>query len=248
MPKTYADAVKLGKFEKSVYKFFLSFMVLADRDVTIAIGASEYNFPYRDIKISERFWRADGCYRTGKCCSKVSMDLFMSTDEFLKLQAIYPASLQLWQSLQLRVVSDGKQTMPVVWTSIGGNKCPYLSNDGSTDGWKGMALAGCNIHELNPIHCALPHVYLDIRNARKPVEQQYVNITKRQFGRNWAFGCPVTFVPYNEFARKRDLLLFNRIRDLLLEFTGTCERVDDVIARIEERPLLEIIPLEEVRV
>lgn len=242
MPESYADAVKKGKWEKSVYKFFLSFMVLADHDVKIRIGSSEYDFPKRELRISERFWRADGCYRTGKCCSKVSMDLFLSSEEFSKLQKIYPSGLAPWQSvmMQTRVEGEGFKGFinSTIWTSIGGKDCPYLTSDGSEDGWKGGAIAGCNIHELNPIHCALPHLYFDIRNAKKPFEQQYINITKRQFGRNWAFGCPVTFIPYNEFARRRDLLLLNRCKDLLIEFTGSANRCSDVISRIEERNLL----------
>lgn len=239
MPRSYTEAVKLGKWEKSVYKFFLSFMILADEDISVRIGESVYEFPKRDIKISERFWRADGCYRTGKCCSKVSMDLFLSTDEFSKLQQLYPGHLRPWQSVQLQVHSETKDSSPVIWTSVGGDKCPYLDRDMGPDGWQGSPIAGCTIHELNPIHCALPHLYFDIRNARKPVSQQYVNITKRQFGRNWAFGCPVVFIPYNEHARARDLLLLNRVKDLLMEFTGSAERVGDVIKRVEERDLLE---------
>lgn len=246
MPKSYSEAVRLGKFEKSVYKFFLSFMVLADHDVSIRIGSSVYEFPKRELRISERFWRADGCYRTGKCCSKVSMELFLSSQEMEKLQQLYPTGIQPWQSLQLQTQIDGVDYgTPIVWTSIGGKDCPYLVNDGSTNGWQGGAIAGCAIHELNPIHCALPHLYFDIKNTKKPVDKQYVNITKRQFGRNWAFGCPVEFIAYNEFARKRDLVLLNRCKDLLLEFTGSADRCSDIIARVEERPLLsEIIPLE----
>lgn len=253
MPKSYADAIKQGKFEKSVYKFFLSFMVLADHDVAIRIGDSTYEFPKREIRISERFWRADGCYRTGKCCSKVSMDLFMSSEEFTKLQALYPDSLKPWQSVMMQVQNKGEAPMTVghtIWTSVGGDKCPYLITDtGEERTYKpDIPMAGCGIHELNPIHCALPHLYFDLRNGSKPIDQQYINITKRQFGRNWAFGCPVTFIPYNEFARRRDLLLLNRCRDLLLEFTGSAERVSDIITRIEERPLLTdgIIPVTEV--
>lgn len=244
MPKTYAEAIKQGKFEKSIYKFFLSFMVLSDYDVKMRIGSSEYEFPKRRIRISDRFWRADGCYRTGKCCSKVSMELFLSSEEFAKLVQLYPepGQLQPWQAMQIQLIQKDERferhSAPTVWTSIGGKDCPYLSNDGSTDGWKGGAIAGCNIHELNPIHCALPHLYFDLKNTKKPVEHQYVNITKRQFGRNWAFGCPVTFIQYNEFARKRDLLLLNRVRDLLIEFTGTADRVSDIIKVVEERELL----------
>jgi hypothetical protein len=250
MPNSYAEARKLGKFEKSIYKFFLSFLVLADHDVRITIGSTDYDFPKREIKISGKFWRADGCYRTGKCCSKVSMELFLSTSEFSKLQEIYsaPGQLKPWQSLQVSTFVDGNYlNSPLVWTSPGGMKCPYLTSDGSNDGWQGMALAGCTIHELNPIHCALPHVYFDIKKSRGGKE--YINVTKRQFGRNWAFGCPVIFIQYNEFARRRDLLLLNRVRDLLIEFTGSANRVSDIIRRIEERPLLaenELIPVREV--
>lgn len=246
MPTSYADAVKKGKFEKSVYKFFLSFMVLADQDVSISIGTSNYDFPKRDIRISERFWRSDGCYRTGKCCSKVSMELFISSQELQKLNDIYPTGLQPWQAVQLHTRIAGRvYGAPTIWTSIGGKDCPYLVNCGP-GGYQGMNLAGCSIHELNPIHCALPHVYFDLKNTKKPLDKQFVNVTKRQFGRNWAFGCPVEFISYNEFARKRDLLLFNRCKDLLIEFTGSAERCSDIIQRIEEREFLDIIPIQEV--
>lgn len=246
MPKSYTDAIRQGKIPKSLYKFFLSFAVLADEDVSFRMGSEVYEFPKRDLRISEKFWRADGCYRTGKCCSKVSMELFLSSDEMEKLQKLYPNSLSPWQSVQLQSrVANQDYGAPVVWTSIGGKDCPYLESDGSTNGWEGGAIAGCSIHELNPIHCALPHLYFDIKNTKKPTDKQYVNITKRQFGRNWAFGCPVEFIAYNEFARARDLLLLNRCKDLLLEFTGSADRCSDIIKRVEERPLLnELIPLE----
>lgn len=246
MPKTYSDAIKAGKTEKSIFKFFLSFMVLADQDVSIRMGSSTYDFPKREIRISDKFWRADDCYRTGQCCSKVSMELFLSTNEFSKLQQLYPKGLAPWQSVQLQVNCEGRQTAPIVWTSIGGDKCPYLDRHMGPDGYlnpktgKQWEVSGCTIHELNPVHCALPHLYFDIKNASKPLSQQYVAITKRQFGRNWAFGCPVVFKDrYNEFARRRDLLLLNRVRDLLIEFTGSANRVSDIIKRVEERPLLD---------
>jgi hypothetical protein len=248
MPTSYADAIRQGKQQKSLYKFFLSFMVLADYDVSVRAGSEVYDFPYRKIRISEKFWRADGCFRTGQCCSKVNMDLFLSSEEFSKLQVLYPTGLQPWQAMQLQVKIEGENlkgnVQSTVWTSIGGNKCAYLNRHMGPDGYlnpetgKKWEISGCEIHLLNPIHCALPHLYLDIRNARKAVEEQYVNITKRQFGRNWAFGCPVEFTRYNEFARRRDLELFNRCKDLLIEFTGTAKRVEDIIARIEERDLL----------
>jgi hypothetical protein len=245
VPKSYSDAVKKGKLEKSLYKFFLSFMVMADEDVSIRCGDETYEFPKRRLHIANNFWRADDCYRTGQCCSKVNMDLFLSSKEMEKLPVLYPQKTEPWQGMMLQVKVAEETSSATVWTRVGGNQCAFLDRHMGPEGYlnpktgKQWEVSGCTIHELNPIHCALPHLYFDLRNTKRPIGQQYVNITKRQFGRNWAFGCPVTFRQYNEFARRRDLLLLNRCRDLLVEFTGSASRISDIIERVEQRPLLD---------
>ncbi|KKK89054.1 hypothetical protein LCGC14_2736980, partial [marine sediment metagenome] len=86
---------------------------------------------------------------------------------------------------------------------------------------------GCGIHDINPIHCRMPHMkFKQVRSK--------VYITKEQFGRNWALGCPVEFEAYGLKAYNEDIDRLNRVKGVA-EYFGIETAIDRVIDMVSKR-------------
>jgi len=160
-------------------KSFLEYITrLAKADVTI--NGTLYSARTR-VTISPCFFRDFVCQGCGKCC-RVNTHLFYTLPEML-VNNISPDDLrnQGFVEAPLTIESLAGKHAEVLFVSKWNvqTKCPWQLADNK-----------CMIHDTKPIQCTLTPLHLDY-NKRT----QTVRLTKRLFGRNWRFGCPMIKVP-----------------------------------------------------
>jgi Fe-S-cluster containining protein len=93
--------------------------------------------------------------------------------------------------------------------------CPHLTKQ------------GCGIHDINPIHCRMPLMKF------KQVKDK-VYITKEQFGRNWALGCPVKFGPHDLKAYGEDMNRLCRVKKVV-EYFDIETAISTIIAMVDNK-------------
>lgn len=65
----------------------------------------------------------------------------------------------------------------------------------------------CTIHEKKPLQCIVHPIHVD-----KMKDKLYLH--KRQYKRNWRFGCKMCFNIYTENERQKDIYFFQRLLQL----------------------------------
>lgn len=93
--------------------------------------------------------------------------------------------------------------------------CPHLTED------------GCAIHNINPIHCRLP-----LMKFKQVKSKTY--ITKEEYGRNWQFGCPIKFGPYDQNAFNEDMNRLTRVKKVA-EYFEIPTAIDIIIDMVNRK-------------
>jgi len=179
-----------------------------------------YRVPGR-VSISPTLYtRLDDCHGAGNCC-RVPFDLVYteydrsrivnydakdiaerfgadSAKRFDKNREDLLASLE---ELSVHITVDGfnhkhnilsklyvKQNVDEYELS-GRCSCPYLFIGGDR--------YFCGVHPFKPLHCWYPHMTVRATEPEDQNEMPTVSIGRMQYGRNWAFGCPVVLTQAN---------------------------------------------------
>lgn len=179
-------------------------------------GEERRYLPPSRVEISPSFYRSVTCRMCRRCC--FSFSKFWTLREHSVLVKLYPelASNPRADWGEIEVGINGSKH--VFWKlpetkEIG---CVFLDQR-----------RGCLIHDMNPLHCRVP--LIKFKRSRTRVTR----VTKEQFGRNWAFGCPVKFgkLSKEEFY-KWDLEVMGRIKHFADDL-GLATWIDWVIKELK---------------
>ncbi|MFA5395566.1 MAG: YkgJ family cysteine cluster protein [Methanogenium sp.] len=184
----------------SVVYMFQYIYRLTKHDITITF-AKNYKLkvsPPKKVEISEKFFRNFKCSTCGECCSKRPVSLV-----YLASKAVcfdnYVDDLTVLDIKKCHnfVVKINEKSYEIKAYQNDSKRCRFLKDN------------LCQIHSIKPLHCALPHMHIDGN------KQGIARLTKRQYGRNWLFGCKAkeTSFDYNVY-RDWDLPLLRKLCDL----------------------------------
>lgn len=167
----------------------------AKKDVIIKVGDKTLTFKApKKVSISALLFRGGYCQRCGRSC-KVGFNLYYTQNEYFELPQDFKKKLK---PILIKVNNKEKYLWYFKNPTSFTKNCAFLEYDLNT-------LAGCKIHEYNPIHCALPLIQVNQVKGK-------TLLIRRQYGRNYRFGCPVKFT---EFDRNKfiewDLLQLERL-------------------------------------
>ena len=170
---------------------------LSKKDLTIELPNKRvlsYKKP-KKVSISALFFRHGACKRCGRSCN-VGFNLYWCQDEYQDL--IYDDNFRKkLRPFQIKV--NGKEKILVRYKNPTEKTpaCDLVTHNGK--------IATCGIHDIKPIHCALNPIHIDQK-------KENTIITKRMFGRNFKFGCPMKWKPFNkELFKSWDLPLLERL-------------------------------------
>lgn len=171
-------------------------------------GHVEAYSPPVKVFISSKFFRSAKCKACGKCCSGISR-------AFLPGEINERIRIEKGICNQLFMTING-QVAPPFWAYFNhGEKCDFLIN------------SLCSIHNMKPIHCALPMMEIDRTG-------DHSRLIKRPHGRNWRFGCPAEFkkFDYNEFLNW-DFVNLKRLQ-LVAEYLSISTWLPEIIDYLEK--------------
>jgi Fe-S-cluster containining protein len=179
----------------SIFKLIKYIGHLTKEPIVVEVEGVEqaYNPPER-VVISNLFFRNLKCLSCGRCCTKPKFSLVYTESDYTRILA---QPIDDEQELKNReILLQDMVTVPVQidlggifhHTSVHlfsnqGHKCHFLFEKDKKQ--------LCGIHQVHPNHCALPHLQID---QHKGVS---TSLLKRQYGRNWALGCPAIMEPFN---------------------------------------------------
>jgi hypothetical protein len=120
------------------------------------------------------------------------------------------------------------QEIPV---KIKGNTFEFYVEDNTDEICKHLEQNRCQIHEQNPLHCALPLIKFK-RTKRGDSEITYV--TREVYTRNWHMQCPVKFKSIDEKGFQKTLGVLGKVKDMADELRINTS-IDEIIAFVENR-------------
>lgn len=113
------------------------------------------------------------------------------------------------------IIVNNHLTKPIFVEPHSKRLCPHLAKQ------------GCAIHDINPIHCRMPLMkFKQVKNK--------VYITKEQFGRNWALGCPIKFGSYDLKAYGEDMNRLIRVKKVT-DYFGIETAISAIIAMVNNK-------------
>lgn len=184
--------------------------------------------PPTKVVISEKFFRSATCKRCGLCCKKIrNVSLLFTQADYEHLVAYTPSDYseyvshrQLREGLIPEIISiassDGIEKKRIYVYRNRNEVCDFLDRETNL----------CKIHRVKPVHGALPLIELD-------KTKDHTRLIKRARGRNWAFGCPIEFGPFDfsEFE-SWDLYWLKRLRDNAVEL-GLNTWLNEIVEYLE---------------
>ncbi len=170
--------------------------------IKIFVDNKEYNFilkPTKKIKVSKNLIRQYNCldYKCSRCCRKVRYWNIFTQKQYNDIVNKYVN--EIFEIKKINVKINGKD-----FTFFCENHtekiCGHLDRKNEK----------CKVHDLNPIHCALPLI-----KFKQVKDITYV--TREIFGRNWCMQCPVKFKPMDKNSFNMTLYMFDRIKKMANE-------------------------------
>lgn len=167
------------------------------------------NKPVDIVSLSDKFFLKDDCHMCGRCCPNENTAFTVS--ELEKIKNAVELDFEAWgldysnkdlllEGIKQKVINingqdkfyyshpkDPPSTCNRVSYPDRSNlqRCHWLFEDGG--------LYKCMIHPVRSITCRMPHLrFFHNRKTNK------TSMGVSQFGRNWALGCPIEFVGYDE--------------------------------------------------
>ena len=180
--------------------------------------------PPDNIIMSDKLFRQYDCldYSCSRCCWKTRYWNIFSPDQYERLPTAHKGYAK-----ELTVDIDGA-TFPFMVEDKTEELCAHLDDD------------RCDIHEENPIHCALPLIKFKRTTRRDGSKSTY--ITREVYTRNWHMCCPATFEPIDEEGYQKTLWIFHRVKDMAEEL-GISTSIDHIIDDVHNHKERNIGPL-----
>lgn len=182
-------------------------------------GKERHYEPPSAIVVSDNLFRHYSCldFNCSRCCWKTR-----------HWNVYSPAQYQ-----EMRANTTDEQYDITVPLAVNGKEFGFHFEDNTKDICKHLDRARnkCNIHEYNPIHCALPLMKFK-RTKRAGGETTY--ITREVYTRNWFMQCPVKFSPFQEQGLRRTVQLLGRVETMAQEL-GIPTQLDRIIEEVERR-------------
>jgi len=186
------------KREGSIFKLIKYLGVLTKELVFVTVGNKTQQYdPSKKVIISEKFFRSGKCKMCGRSCN-VDFSLAFTESDYIRIRDSEDSDEKSELLVGLDVVTisiqkyDSLNTFPSYLYVNKNKRCDFAVpfNEDGIEKWR------CSIHKIKPVHCALPLLQID------RYKKDRTRVIKRQYGRNWAFGCPVEFEPfdYDEFV------------------------------------------------
>lgn len=184
--------------------------------------------PPRGVKVSKNVLRQYNCldYGCAKCCKKPKFWNIFSIDQYEENVSKYTS--EVYNGEFTTAIVNGIEHKFYV-ESHTDTFCNHLDFEGEF----------CRIHELNPIHCALP-----LTKFKRMKGITYV--TKEYFGRNWNMRCPAVFKPLDEDGFNGLIYMMNRVKKFADEMqvkTHIDKIIDDITSMYGETTLKSELPL-----
>lgn len=217
-------------------------------------GVECWEEPLR-IKLGETLFDTDPCHCCGNCCipesnvftqSEYDKIMNMTEEEFRAEGYIFdergfdPSYLVKLKSKireEKHIVND-KEISFYIYDREPNNM--YLPNKTTENKYRDRCvwmildddgLYKCHIHPVRSVTCDMPHIRFDWNSKSK-----MLTITTRQYGRNWALGCPAIFEPPKDEAQFNDIK-----KDRLRKFDHLKQCTEDLGIDINTTYLPEII-------
>lgn len=163
-------------------------------------------FKPRELVISDIFFRSWGCGCCAKCCR-------INTTLILADKINIPDFHQNFIPTEINI-NGNKKTIYIY--NKGGGGCKYLNE-------RNM----CTIESIKPLQCKIHPNHVDIIKEK-------LYLRKRQYGRNWKFGCQIQFTEYNKIQQLRDIAFFNELNNLAKKL-GIETHIPRILKTIEEK-------------
>lgn len=182
-------------------------------DGTKTIYEADYRAPEHIIVSPTLYTRIDTCHGAGNCC-RVSFDLVYSgydrqrvvdygeeqhrqsietygaesAEKFLEHRQMLLDALVEYVVV---ITSGGKSWRTSIWVQENTEENPLSGVKSCNHLFMGKDRYYCGVHPFKPLHCWYPHMVVRCNKykGRRPT----VVIGRMQYGRNYAFGCPVLF-------------------------------------------------------
>ena len=194
---------------QSIVKEFEYIGKLAVNPVEIEFHERELTLtPPKEIKISELFFRSAVCKQCGRCCGKfdkVKYWCIFSESDLKNIEFKLPANTRVkWRKeITEDVIKVDGREYPIYYFKHDKEHCQFLKDNKVTV---------CELHQCKPLHCRFPPIKL------KQIKDR-VYVTKEAYGRNYRFGCPIKFKPFDrqEFENW-DLAVFAQLKNISMDY------------------------------
>lgn len=168
--------------------------------------------PAKHIILSAIFFKRGLCIACGNCCKKIDTNLFVTEPIHEDLKKEFNVKIPV-------IVKNGllnkKKTNVFVYSKS--KNCGFLDEDNK-----------CKIHKNKPLQCRIHPIHIDtLRDS--------IYIKKRQYKRNFAFGCQMEF---KKFGYKRLVnydIPFLKDMDKMAKQLGFDTYLPEVINYLEAR-------------
>ena len=210
----------MTQLQGSIEKLFQYLAVHVKKDTRVEVYdgpklvyEGDYRAPESIIVSPTLYTRIDSCHGAGNCC-RVPFDLVYtaydrqrvvdygeeqhrqsvetygqeSADEFLKHREMLLDALDEYIAV---ISNEDGSWRTSLWVQRNTVENPLSGTKSCNHLFMGKDRYYCGVHPFKPLHCWYPHMVVRCNKykGRRPT----VVIGRMQYGRNYAFGCPVLF-------------------------------------------------------
>jgi len=174
--------------------------------------------PPNNISISPNLYRFYDCrdYDCSRCCWKIRDWNIFTPNQYSKLKS-----------------GDKADMINPVTTQINSKEQTFYVEDNRKETCKHLIIKHnlCNIHETNPIHCALP--LIKFKRTKQSEGGVLTHITREIYTRNRYMKCPVSFEEFDERGMKKTLWILGRVQETSEEL-GIPTSIKEIISAVRD--------------
>lgn len=175
--------------------------------------------PPDNIFISPNLYRYYDCrdYACSRCCWKVRDWNIFTPEQFSEI----PEGDRVGSTNTVTILINGMEQNFYVEDNRK-EVCKHLDTEHNL----------CEIHEVNPIHCALP--LIKFKRTERGNNDTITYITREVYSRNRFMECPVSFGNFDEMAIKKTLWILGRVQETGNEL-GIPTSIKEIISAVKDR-------------